>query len=202
MKTLRCGCGNVAYEEYGVPDGEPVLFCHGWPSSRTMARLTDAAARELGVRVISPDRPGICASEFQEGRQLLDWPEVVRGLGAELGIPKWRVLGISGGAPYAYATAWALPEQVKAAAVVSGAPPIAEMESHEELLTLYRWMLALHGRRPELLRRLFWVARPFARMRAPVRWRPLCLKILQPCDAEVLRDSQAFEACSESARQA
>jgi hypothetical protein len=41
--------GHIAYDEYGDPTGLPVLFCHGWPSSRTMAQLTDAAARELGV---------------------------------------------------------------------------------------------------------------------------------------------------------
>src|SRR5256885_812391 len=49
----------VAFEEYGDPNGVPVIFCHGWPSSRTMARLTDEPARDLGIRIISPDRPGI-----------------------------------------------------------------------------------------------------------------------------------------------
>ncbi|CAN5226766.1 alpha/beta hydrolase [soil metagenome] len=202
MKTLEWRGRKIAYEEYGVPNGEPVLFCHGWPSSRTMARLTEAAARDLGVRIVSPDRPGICASEFCAGRTLLDWPEVVARLGEQLGVARWRVLGISGGAPYAFATAWAQPAQTRAVAVVSGAPPIADLEDHDELLTLYRWMLALHARRPQLLRKLFHVARPFVRMRSPVRLRPLLLRLLQPCDADVLRDSQAFEACFESARQA
>ena len=50
--------GRLAYSEYGAADGVPVLFCHGWPSSRTMAQLTETAARKLGVRIISPDRPG------------------------------------------------------------------------------------------------------------------------------------------------
>ena len=202
VKMVRCGSGLVAYDEYGDPTGEPVLFCHGWPSSRTMARLTDAAARDLGIRIISPDRPGICGSEFCEGRQLLDWPELARRLGEHLGISAWRVLGISGGGPYALATAWAMPEQTSAVAVVSGAPPIAELPDHSQLFTLYRWMLALNARSPELLRKLFYVARPFARMRPPIRLRPLLLKLLQPCDADVLRDTEAFEACFESARQA
>jgi pimeloyl-ACP methyl ester carboxylesterase len=202
IRTLRCGRGLVAYEEYGDPAGEPVLFCHGWPSSRTMARLTDAAARDLGVRIISPDRPGICASEFCAERKLLDWPELVAELREHLGISSWRVLGISGGAPYAFATAWAMPEQTRAVAVVSGAPPIAELTDHAQLLRLYRWMLALHARNPALLRTLFRLARPFARTRPPIRLRPLLLKLLQPCDADVLRDTRAFEACFESARQA
>ena len=37
---------------------------------------------------------------------------------------------------------------------------------------------------------------------ASVRIRPLLLKLLQPCDANVMRDIAAFEACFESQRQA
>ena len=37
------------------------------------------------------------------------------------------MLAISGGAPYAYSAAWTMPERVRAIAVVSGAPPIADV---------------------------------------------------------------------------
>ncbi|MDQ6621864.1 MAG: alpha/beta hydrolase, partial [Verrucomicrobiota bacterium] len=194
--------GHVAYDEYGDARGEPVLFCHGWPSSRSMAQLTDDAARELGVRIIAPDRPGIVGSSFKAGRKLSEWPAVVRALMAHLGVAKFRVLAISGGAPYAYATAWAMPEAVDAIAVVSGAPPIAELTDHAGLFRLYRWMLALQARSPELLRMMFHLARPFAAVRMPVRFRPLLLLALQRMDAEVLRDKRAFEACFESSRRA
>src|SRR5438270_9508071 len=56
---IRGNGERVAFTEYGDPHGEPVIFCHGWPSSRTMAELTDDAAHDLHVRVVSPDRPGI-----------------------------------------------------------------------------------------------------------------------------------------------
>ena len=62
----------IAFEEYGDATGVPVVFCHGWPSSRTMARLTDEAARDLGIRIISPDRPGISGSSLQSDRKLID----------------------------------------------------------------------------------------------------------------------------------
>ncbi len=192
----------MAFSEYGDANGRPVLFCHGWPSSRSMAQLTHAAAEKLGVRIISPDRPGIRGSSFEAGRKLLDWPAAVRALLAHLGLPKVRMLAISGGAPYAYATAWAMPEQVEAIAIVSGAPPIAELRDRAGLLRLYRWMLALHARRPGLLRACFRLARPFASVKMPLRFRPLLLLTLQRMDAEVLRDSEAFEACFESSRQA
>ena len=194
--------GTVALSEYGDPRGVPVFFCHGWPSSRTMAELTHDAAQELGVRIISPDRPGIRDSNFQEGRRLVDWPPLLRALADRLEIDRFRIFGISGGAPYAYASAWMMPERVEKIAVASGAPHIAELEDRSGLLSLYNRMLRLRESQPALLRTLFHVARPFASMKMPIRVRPLLLKILQPCDANVLRDSRSFEACFESARQA
>jgi pimeloyl-ACP methyl ester carboxylesterase len=192
----------VAFSEYGDPRGAPIFFCHGWPSSRTMAEITDEAARNLGLRIISPDRPGIRDSKFAPGRTLLDWPPLLRELAAHLRIDKFKILGISGGAPYAFAAAWMIPEQVEAIAVVSGAPPIADLQDGTGLLTLHNRLLALRRSRPRLLRVLFHVARPFASVKVPIRVRPLFLKILQPCDADVLRETKSFEACFESARQA
>src|SRR5213595_3851448 len=130
----------VAFSEYGDTNGEPVMFCHGWPSSRLMAQFTHDAARELGVRLISPDRPGIADSSFVAQRKLLDWPPLASELADFLKLEKFRVLGISGGAPYAYALAWAMPERVRVIAVVSGAPNINELRDHSGLLALYRWL--------------------------------------------------------------
>jgi pimeloyl-ACP methyl ester carboxylesterase len=95
--------GQMAFSEYGDASGRPVLFCHGWPA-RSMAS-THAAAQKLGVRIISPDR--LASGLVIRGRaKLLDWPAAATRL-AHLGIPRVRMLAISGGAPYAYATAWA-----------------------------------------------------------------------------------------------
>jgi pimeloyl-ACP methyl ester carboxylesterase len=194
--------GTVALSEYGDPRGVPVFFCHGWPSSRTMAELTHDAARDLGVRIISADRPGIRDSNFQADRRLVDWPPLLSALADHLEIDRFRIFAISGGAPYAYASGWMMPERVEKIAVASGAPHIAELKDRSGLLGLYNRMLALRESRPALLRTLFHVARPFASMKLPIRVRPLLLKVLQPCDANVLRDSRSFEACFESARQA
>ena len=105
---LRDG-GTVAVSEYGAQSGAPIFFCHGWPSSRTMAELTDTAARKLNLRIISPDRPGIRDSSLQPERKLIDWPPHLAELAAKMGIGEFRILGISGGAPYALAAAWAMP---------------------------------------------------------------------------------------------
>jgi pimeloyl-ACP methyl ester carboxylesterase len=192
----------IALSEYGDPAAAPVIFCHGWPSSRTMAELTHEAALEAGVRIISPDRPGIRDSSFHPNRKLLDWPPALRELADKLGLGQFRMLAISGGAPYAFVAAWAMPERIRAIAIVSGAPPIAELDDHSGLLKLYRWMLHGHRRYPRLARWSFRFVRPLLSLRPPRRVRPALLRFLQPCDAEVLRDARAFEACFESQRQA
>jgi pimeloyl-ACP methyl ester carboxylesterase len=194
----------VAFDEYGDPSGVPVIFCHGWPSSRSMAKLADEPAHALGVRIISPDRPGISGSSMQPDRKLNDWPRLLEQLVTHFGIGEFRMLAISGGAPYAYATALAMPKRVRAIAVVGGVIPFAELNDFEGLLPLYRWMLAFYRDRPQVLRRLFQLARPFLSFRAPHRLRPLFLKtlLLRPCDAASLRDDAAFEAIFESQRRA
>src|SRR5437868_14190707 len=96
-KLIELQCAKViALEEYGDATGVPVIFCHGWPSSRTMARLTDEAARDLGIRIISPDRPGISGSSLQPDRKLIDWPRVVERLVNHLDLGEFRVLAVSG----------------------------------------------------------------------------------------------------------
>jgi pimeloyl-ACP methyl ester carboxylesterase len=194
----------VAFEEYGDPTGTPVIFCHGWPSSRTMAQLTDEPARSLAIRIISPDRPGISGSTMHVDRKLSDWPSLLVRLVDALEIGDFRILAISGGAPYAYATAVAIPERVRAIAIIGGVIPFAELKDFKGLLPLYRWMLEFYRNRPQVLWQLFRLAQPLLSFRAPIRLRPLILQmlLLRPCDAASLRDDAAFEAIFESQRRA
>src|SRR5438045_9322562 len=90
---IRGNGQRVAFSEYGDTNGEPVVFCHGWPSSRLMAQFTHDAARELGVRIISPDRPGIAASSFVTPRSLLGCAALVAELPDLLKLVKFRDSG-------------------------------------------------------------------------------------------------------------
>src|SRR5947208_16938457 len=99
QKTLELQDGAVlAFDEYGDPTGAPVMFCHGWPSSCTMAQLADEPARGLGVRIISPHRPGISGSTMQRDCTLSDWSEFLQELGDHLEISDFRMLAICRGA--------------------------------------------------------------------------------------------------------
>ena len=192
--TLASGL-RVAFGEYGARDGTPVFLCHGWPASQVQGARLDAPGREIGVRVISLDRPGVGLSQLQPGRRVIDWPPLLAEVADRLGVGSFRVLGISGGAPYALATAWALPARVEAVAVVCGAPPFAELPSMEGLLPAYRALVALYRVRPAAVRWLLRAARPFALANVP-RWLVfLILRGLPAPDAAALRDPEIGAMC-------
>ena len=69
----------LGYDEYCAPNGNPIFYFHGSPSTRVEWRLfgSDALANKLNIRVIAPDRPGLGRSEFQPGRRIGDWPDVI-----------------------------------------------------------------------------------------------------------------------------
>jgi pimeloyl-ACP methyl ester carboxylesterase len=114
----------MAYAEWGDPDGRPVLGCHGSPSSRFERHVEDDDAyRRWGVRFIVPDRPGFGLSDPQPGRRVMDWPADVAVLLDSLGIDRFAVLSLSGGAAYALACAHVFGDRVHAVGVLGGAPP-------------------------------------------------------------------------------
>jgi len=105
----------LAYAEYGVAGGEPVLYCHGFPSSRREARLLHAAALATGARIIAPDRPGYGDSDDAPGRTLADCADDCAALAGELGLGRFAMVGVSGGGPYALACALHLPSRLPGA---------------------------------------------------------------------------------------
>src|SRR5262245_19165426 len=157
----------VAVESYGDPQGSPVFFFHGWPSSRFQGQLGDAAARDLGIRWLAVDRPGVGNSDLHIGRSLAEWPAVIAALADYFEAPTFRVFGVSGGGPYALACAWGLPDRVLSAAVVSGAPPLAGRTNVSNLMPAYQLLLGVYRHQPELVRWLFRLGRPVITIRPP-----------------------------------
>lgn len=110
----------VAYTEWGDTTGRPVVYCHGFPGSRLEARLADAPAHALGIRLIAPDRPGFGGSTLLPRRQISDWPRDLAALADHLGLSRFHVVGVSGGAPYALAAGQLLGDRVADIALVCG----------------------------------------------------------------------------------
>ncbi|MFJ3876238.1 alpha/beta fold hydrolase [Streptomyces sp. NPDC090077] len=102
----------LAVEEWGVPDGTPVLYLHGSPMSRLARHPDDSLFRELGVRLVTYDRPGFGCSTPQEGRRVVDAAADVAAVADALGLDRFAVFGVSGGGPHALAAAAALPGRV------------------------------------------------------------------------------------------
>ncbi len=122
LLQLRDG-RRLCFAEYGDPSGSPVMLFHGNPSSRLSWGLIPGSPFRDHVRLIAPDRPGFGRSDFQPGRQLLDWPDDVCELADFLGLSRFALLGISGGGPAALACAWKIPDRLTAVGVVSSPCP-------------------------------------------------------------------------------
>jgi pimeloyl-ACP methyl ester carboxylesterase len=146
---------NMTFAEYGPPDGHPVFYFHGTPSSRLEPLLIgeDTFVR-LGLRIIAPDRPGMGRSSFQPHRSFTDWPVDVIALADALGLGRFSVLGHSNGGVYVAACAARIPERLHSAVIVSGAWRMDQPEvlAHLHFMTRLTWRLARHA--PMLLRLL------------------------------------------------
>jgi len=120
LMTLSDG-RRLAYTERGDLDGVPLIHHHGMPGSRLDHEADDEFYRSLGVRVITPDRPGYGLSAAQPHRRLLDWPADVIELAEHLGLRRFGVTALSGGGMYALACAHEIPERL-IGVVVTGCP--------------------------------------------------------------------------------
>ena len=69
VATVRLPDGRaLAFQEFGDPAGFPVLNRHGGLMCRLDVEPAAATAAELGLRIVSPDRPGVGRSDRRPGR--------------------------------------------------------------------------------------------------------------------------------------
>jgi pimeloyl-ACP methyl ester carboxylesterase len=125
--TLRDG-RTLAWHEWGVPDGIPVLRLQGTPGSRLSRYPRPEVWERLGVRVIMADRPGYGASTRMPGRGLASVADDLAELLDHLGLDRVPVTGVSGGGPHVLALGARHPERVGAATVVVGGAPLTDVD--------------------------------------------------------------------------
>ena len=172
----------LGYDQYGDAGGEAVIFMHGFPGSRLDWQMfdQDRVAGDLGARLIAVDRPGMGLSDYQRGRELLDWPDDVAELANQLGLDRFAVLAVSGGGPYGAACAMKIPGRVMRTAIVCGmgpreAPGAAEGGS---------WTLPA---KPSLVRRALLVMMAQAVRSRPERMEPQFLETVSAVDRALLQ---------------
>lgn len=177
-QVLRLADGRcVGYAEYGDPRGLPALAIHGTPGSRFMFALTDRAARERGLRIIAPERPGYGLSEFRHRDSLTRVADDISALVYALGLRRIAVIGVSGGGPYAVATAAAMADQVALLALVSPVGPISECKRSIRMSKLHRLIFTRLGPAPLPCGTFFWTLRQVVRHAPDVAYRGLMQRV-------------------------
>ena len=152
---LRLADGRtLACLELGDPAGPPVLYFHGFPGSRLEARVATDAATRLGLRLLAVDRPGFGQSTFHARRTVGSWAADVAALADQLALPRFSIVGVSGGAPYALACAALLSDRLARVALVCPLGPLDAAGSRAGMLAQDRAMLALATHAAPLARRV------------------------------------------------
>jgi len=140
------------------------------------------AARELGIRIISPDRPGIAASDAAPGRTTADWAGDVAALLDHLAVEQSGILGWSMGGQYALACAALLGARVTRTVVIAGAVPLDDDAAFAELNAMDRRFTRLSQHHPHVASTTFRALGEIAR-HAPDAWAHLTTRGAVPEEA-------------------
>src|SRR5580693_7962574 len=99
------GGRRVAFDCWGDPKGFPVFLLHGTPGSRSGPVPRVPLLYQLGVQLISYDRPGYGGSDRHQGRTVTAAAWDVLDIADHLALDTFGVVGRSGGGPHALACA-------------------------------------------------------------------------------------------------
>jgi pimeloyl-ACP methyl ester carboxylesterase len=189
----------LAYAEYGDPHGKPVFLFHGAPGSRLFRYPDVSIAGRLGLRLITVDRPGYGLSDFQLGRQILDWPTDVTFLANALDLDRFAVIGLSGGGPYAMACAYKIPRRVTNLLLVSSPGPMDDPQLKAGMRGEQRLQFSLARNAPWLLQLLMG---PSTR-HIPTDPNQILGKVIEnyPFDVDVVKRSGVFEMILEDTQE-
>jgi pimeloyl-ACP methyl ester carboxylesterase len=115
----------LSFAEFGTPRGAAIIWMHGTPGGRRQIPVEARAyAAEHDLRIIGIDRPGIGTSTPHLYANVLDWTHDLEIVADALAIDTMRLIGLSGGGPYALAAGAALPDRVHGVGVLGGVAPM------------------------------------------------------------------------------
>lgn len=193
----------IAYCEYGDPDGSPVFYFHGTPGSRYEPMFGDRAAREYGYRILALDRPGIGRSDYIKGRTLLDWPQDVHEVAKHLEIERFGVIGVSGGGPYALACGYALSDYLEFIVLMGSWGPVAQQPKlWQEMAPLDRFFGKLSRRIPQAFYIPFSLLGYAAKWLSPYSFMKLLESSMSQADKELMSDEEMARFFVEDVKEA
>ena len=168
--ALRDG-RKVQLEEYGDPAGGPALWFHGAFSSRLEGGFLDAAARDLGVRLLSLDRSGVGGSDPRPHRTVRGYAADVLEVLDVLDVRQAAVGGLSNGGMYAMALGSEVPDRVLRVVTVNSSTPVADSAARAALSRKGRLSYAYLARNPDRVATRLEKAKPPGRFAAALaRW--------------------------------
>jgi pimeloyl-ACP methyl ester carboxylesterase len=123
--TIRVGSGRrLGFATFGGSESSTIVWLHGTPGARRqIPEVARRRAAEFGIRIIGVDRPGTGWSTPHLYESILDFTADLEIVLDELGVREAAVIGLSGGGPYALATAYAMPERIRVVGVLGGVAP-------------------------------------------------------------------------------
>jgi pimeloyl-ACP methyl ester carboxylesterase len=191
---------SMGYAQYGDPSGFPIVNAHGGMACRLDVAAAAPVAEKVGIRLISPDRPGIGLSDPQPDRTVVNWARDMAELLDRIDVDRFAVMGWSMGGQYAAAVGYVLRQRVTRVAIIAGALPLTEPGVFDQLPTMDRVYTRLSQRAPWLARLGFRAMASTARY-APTLYGRMAASELGPADAEVLR-RDGFAGFAQMSREA
>lgn len=129
-----------AWRDYGDPRGKPVLCVMQDIGSSLLTRGTDNLARDLGLRLVVPERAGAGRSDPHPRYSFQNAAADYVALARSLGLDGVQVAAIADGSPYAVELARQLGDSVSRVLLLSGRTPGPQEEREEDarhLMTLF-----------------------------------------------------------------
>ncbi len=182
-EVLQINGHRIGYAQFGSGDGYPLFYFHGFPGCHVEGYLLGfpEVAVKYGLRILCIDRPGMGLSPFEPGRSMIDWPATVAAVADRLGIPKFSVIGLSGGGPYVLATAFGIPHRLQSAVIVAGMVPMGYPGTRNDLaMTLPRSTPVVRKMLAHLFR--------FGVRNAPIWFVRWAVNVLPPADRQLFSD--------------
>ena len=127
----------LAYRDYGDPAGRPMLAFHEGLGSSLLPQGAQTLALDLGLRIISVERPGFGQSDPHPDYSFDAVADDVVELCDQLGLTDVRLSAVLSGAPSAIQTAIRLGDRASSILICSGRPP-RPMAKPGNLMTQFR----------------------------------------------------------------
>ena len=122
MKSFATNGYKLTYDTWGKPGDRAVLFFHGFPGSHIQAEGMARHVRDQDLFLIAVDRPGYGGTRGPGDRGA--YLDALRALLTHLNVPRFDVVGVSGGSPWAHIMASRFASDVRSLTIICGLGPL------------------------------------------------------------------------------